>query len=114
MSRDLEHGACELSQVGEVALLTMAEKLYTKHCERLVVGKNSKVSNFKHEPKMAERQVGSQELTVKGGELLYRQLLGVESQWSPGTIQELLQNSTKVGVRGVYGMRDESIRTRVN
>ena len=53
--------------------------------EMLLVSKNSKVSTFKHEPKMAERRVGSQELKVEGRlfPLSIGQLLEVESQRSP-------------------------------
>ena len=50
--------------------------------EGLAIDENSKISTFKHEPKMTERRVGSQELIVKGKVFLLgvRELLGVESQ----------------------------------
>ena len=63
---------------------------------------------------MAGRRVHCQELTVGVFLLAVRQHLGVESQWSPGTIQELLQNSNQVGVGGIYGQRDGIPGTRVN
>ena len=60
--------------------------------ERLVISETSTISTFKHEPEMTERRVGSQELMAKVGVFLLGvgELLGVESQQSPGTIQELL------------------------
>ena len=84
--------------------------------ERLVIGENSKISTFKHELEMTERRVGSQELMVEGGVFLLGigELLGVEKQKSPGTVQEMLQNLSQVGVEGIHGERDESIRSRMN
>ena len=61
-------------------------------CWRFVIRENSKFYTFKHESELTEREVGSQELPVEGGELLLcvRELLGVEHQRSPGTVQVLL------------------------
>ena len=61
---------------------------------------------------MLERRVGGKQLPVFLFSL--RQLLGEKSQGSPGTIQELLQNRTHAGVRGINCQRDLSTRTRMN
>ena len=61
----MDHGVCDLSQVGEVALLKgRPRRRNSKQSmdERLVVCKKSKPSTFKHEPEMKERRVDSQEL----------------------------------------------------
>ena len=68
-ARKVDHGANELSQVGEMALLMgRPRRRHSKQSmgERLVVGKNGKVSTFKHKPEMVERRVGCPELRSKG------------------------------------------------
>ena len=65
---------------------------------------------------MRDGRVGSQEFSVEGRVFLLCniELLRVESQWSPGTVQELLENSTQVGIGGMNGDRDRSIRVRMD
>ena len=65
---------------------------------------------------MTEGRVGSQEFFVEGGIFLLcvGELLRVESQQSPGTIQELVENSTQVGIRGINRERDRSIRVMMD
>ena len=65
---------------------------------------------------MVEREVDFQELAVKAGvfPLWVRQLLGEEHQRSPGTVHELLQNCTQVGVRSIQGERNGSIGMRMH
>ena len=81
-----------------------------------MVHENCKISTFKHESEVTERRGGSQELSVEGRVLFLsiRELLGVERQRSPGTVQELLKNCTQVGIRGIHGLRDGSIRERMD
>ena len=71
----MNHGAGELSQVGEVALL--GSRPGQRHSKqgmgmRLVVHENCKISTFKHESEVTKRRVGSQELSVEGGVFLLR------------------------------------------
>ena len=53
---------------------------------------------------------------VKGGVLLLGigQLLGVEHQGSPETVQELLQNSIHMDVGSIYSERYGNIRAKMN
>ena len=54
-------------------------------------------------------------MTDKGGVFLLgvRELLGIERQWSPRTVQELLYNCTQVSVRSIHREQDGSIRLRM-
>ena len=40
--------------------------------------------------------------------------LASEYQWSPGAVQELLENHTQVGVGSIHGKRDGNIWTRAS
>ena len=69
-----------------------------------MIGKNGKISTFKHDQEMFEGRVSSQEFSVEGRVFIgdVGQLLEVEHQGSPGTVQKLLQNCTQVGVKSIY------------
>ena len=58
----MDHGARELSQVGEVSLLAggpWGRNSKKSMSEKFVVRKNCKISTFQHKAKMLERRVGS-------------------------------------------------------
>ena len=85
--------------------------------KRFVVGEQGKISTFQEETEVSHSsRVSSQELMVEGGVtgLGGGQLLGEESQRSPGAIQELLQDGAIVRIGGINSQRDLSTRTRVN